>query len=675
MPTARAGRGLQVRRHHRGRRACSRRPTRSRSCAETPPATGSVLWDLAYDWGDDDVDGGPAASGAASTPDRRSTRSTSAAGGATAATPAGCSSYQRARRRGSSSTCAARGFTHVELLPVMEHPFYGSWGYQVTGFFAPTSRYGTPQELMALIDQLHQAGIGVILDWVPSHFPTDAFALGDSTAPTSTSTPTPAAASTRTGTATSSTTAATRCAASSPRRPSTGSSAYHADGLRVDAVASMLYLDYSREPGEWIPNALRRAREPRRGGVPAPAQHGHLRRPPRRPDRSPRSRRPGRACRGPVDAGGLGFGLKWDMGWMHDTLAATCADDPVHRRYHHGELTFRAVYAFTENFVLPLSHDEVVHGKGSLLGEDARRRLAEVRQPAAAATATSTASPARSCSSWGTSSASGASGTTSAGLDWELLGDDRPRRASPAGSRDLNRLYRRASRRSTSSTPTRPASSGCSATRPTISVLSFLRRARDGDAGARGLQLHPGAAAQRAGRGARRRAPGASCSNSDADRATAAAAWATSAGWRPSRCRWHGRPRALNLTAAPARLPVPRAGGRGDAGADAGAVSLRVWPGSPHPLGATWDGEGVNFALFSEHATAVELCLFDDSGRAEPSATVSRCRWRPTGSGTPTCPTSARAPSTATGSTALRAREGPPLQPGTSCSSTLRQGV
>jgi 1,4-alpha-glucan branching enzyme len=260
---------------------------------------------------------------------------------------------------------AGLGFSHVELMPVMEHPFFGSWGYQVTGYFAPTSRWGDPQGLMHLIDVLHGCGIGVILDWVPAHFPTDPHGLGyfDGTH---------------------------LYEHADPRKgfhpdwtsfiPNFGrlevqaffiSSAlfwldrYHADGLRVDGVASMLYLDYSRGSGEWIPNEdgsnhnrdaidfIRRFNEVVYREYPdvqtiaeeSTAWAGVSR---------------------PTSMGGLGFGYKWDMGWMHDTLKYL-AHDPIHRRHHHDEITFRAIYTYTENYVLPLSHDEVVHGKGSLL--------------------------------------------------------------------------------------------------------------------------------------------------------------------------------------------------------------------------------------------------------------------------------------------------------------------
>ncbi|MGE3821051.1 MAG: 1,4-alpha-glucan branching protein GlgB, partial [Isosphaeraceae bacterium] len=257
------------------------------------------------------------------------------------------------------------GFTHVEFLPVMEHPFYGSWGYQMTGFFAPTSRYGSPQDFMFLIDTLHQHGIGVILDWVPSHFPCDGHGLSYFDG--------------------------THLYEHADRRqgfhPDWGSyifnygrnevanflvnsglfwlEKYHADGIRVDAVASMLYLDYSRKEGEWIPNKyggrenleaidfLKRFNEQVYSRFPDVQTFAE------ESTAWPSTSRP-------TYLGGLGFGYKWDMGWMHDTLAYL-SQDPVYRKYRHGQLTFRSVYAFTENFILPLSHDEVVHGKRSLL--------------------------------------------------------------------------------------------------------------------------------------------------------------------------------------------------------------------------------------------------------------------------------------------------------------------
>jgi 1,4-alpha-glucan branching enzyme len=267
------------------------------------------------------------------------------------------------------------GFTHVEFLPLTEHPYYGSWGYQTTGYFAPTRRYGDPQDLMALIDQLHQAGIGVILDWVPSHFPSDAFALAqfDGTHLFEHADP-------RLGFHPDWKSLIFNYGRHEVRSFLASSaehwlSAYHVDGLRVDAVASMLYLDYSRRPGEWVPNA--------QGGRENLEAVGFLRQlntgvyqdhPDVQVFAEESTAFPGVSR--PVEFGGVGFGLKWDMGWMHDTLEYF-SRQPVHRRFHHGELTFRSIYAYSENFVLPLSHDEVVHGKGSLLtkmpGDDWQR--------------------------------------------------------------------------------------------------------------------------------------------------------------------------------------------------------------------------------------------------------------------------------------------------------------
>ena len=331
--------------------------------AETPPHTASVVWDLDYRWADADW------------METRESRS---------ALPAPISIYEMhvgswrrvpaeddrplGYRELAAPLCAylsSLGFTHVELMPVMEHPFYGSWGYQTTGYFAPTSRFGTPQDLMYLIDQLHQSGIGVILDWVPSHFPSDEFGLArfDGTALYEHSDP-------RQGFHPDWKSFIFNYGRHEVRSFLLSSAMfwldrYHADGLRVDAVASMLYLDYSRKAGEWIPN-LHGGRE----NLEAIAFLQRLntevfgRHPGAQTYAEESTSWPGVSR--PTWLGGLGFGFKWDMGWMHDTLHYM-QRDPVHRRFHHNALTFRGLYAFHENFVLPLSHDEVVHGKGSLL--------------------------------------------------------------------------------------------------------------------------------------------------------------------------------------------------------------------------------------------------------------------------------------------------------------------
>ena len=263
--------------------------------------------------------------------------------------------------------CRDMGFTHVEFLPIMEHPFYASWGYQTVGYFAPSRRYGSPQDFMYLVDTLHQHGIGVILDWVPSHFPTDEYGLGffDGTHLYE-------HADSREGFHPDWKSFIFNYGRHEVRAYLISSAMfwldrYHVDGIRVDAVASMLYRDYSRQDGEWIPNQW--------GGRENVEAIDFLRRFngmlyrdfPYIQTYAEESTAWPMVTR-PTVAGGLGFGFKWNMGWMHDTLDYFCKD-PIYRRFHQGNITFSIWYAFWENFVLPLSHDEVVHGKGSLLSK------------------------------------------------------------------------------------------------------------------------------------------------------------------------------------------------------------------------------------------------------------------------------------------------------------------
>jgi 1,4-alpha-glucan branching enzyme len=331
---------------------------------EKPPRTASVLWDLDYQWRDSEW--------------MRRRRGPNSQGAPQAIYEVHIGSWMRAPEHNeplSYRDLAPRladyvdrmQFTHVEFLPVMEHPFYGSWGYQTSGYFAPTSRFGTPQDFMYLVDYLHQRGIGVILDWVPSHFPSDAHGLAyfDGTHLFEHS-------DSRQGFHPDWKTHIFNYGRNEVRSFLMSSAMfwldkYHADGLRVDAVASMLYLDYSRRHGEWIPNKYG-GRENieaidflRRFNSETYKEHPDVQTYAEESTAWPMVSKP-------TYLGGLGFGFKWDMGWMHDTLQYF-SHDPIHRIYHHNQLTFRMLYSFTENFVLPLSHDEVVHGKGSLIGK------------------------------------------------------------------------------------------------------------------------------------------------------------------------------------------------------------------------------------------------------------------------------------------------------------------
>ncbi|HEY3594587.1 MAG TPA: 1,4-alpha-glucan branching protein GlgB [Polyangiaceae bacterium] len=331
------------------------------------------------------------------------------------------------------------GFTHVELMPIMEHPFYGSWGYQVTSFYAPSSRYGSPQDFMFLVDTLHQNGIGVILDWTPAHFPEDEHGLVffDGTHLYEHADP-------RQG-----------------HHPEWGSAVfnygrnevrsflisnaifwierYHIDGLRVDAVASMLYLDYGRSEGDWVPNTfggkenLEALDFLRTLNLAVYREHPDVQTIAEESTSWPMVSRP-------TYVGGLGFGYKWDMGWMHDTLSYFSVD-PLYRRYHHNKLTFRGLYAFTENFVLPFSHDEVVYGKRSLLEKlpgDDWQKFATLRL----LYAYMWAQPGKKLLFMGGEFGQRREWTHESSLDWHLLHE------SPAHGQvqlligELNRLYR-----------------------------------------------------------------------------------------------------------------------------------------------------------------------------------------------------------------------------------------
>jgi 1,4-alpha-glucan branching enzyme len=378
------------------------------------------------------------------------------------------------------------GYTHVQFMPVTEHPYYPSWGYQTTGFFSPTARFGTPQDLMYLIDQLHQAGIGVILDWVPSHFATDGHGLGQFDG-------------------------SSLYEHDDPRQgfhPDWGSyvfnygrsevrsfllssanfwlDRYHGDGLRVDGVASMLYLDYSREAGEWVPNVyggnenleavsfLRHMNAALYGenpGITTIAEES--------------TAWPGVSR--PVDVGGLGFGYKWDMGWMHDSLEYF-RKDPVYRSHHQNDLTFRMLYAYDENFILTLSHDEVVHGKSSLVNKmpgDEWQQFANLR----ALYGYQYGLPGKKCLFMGGEFGQRSEWAVDHALDWYLL-DHPNHKGMRRWVKDLNAIY--AAHPALWRLDYDPAGfEWIDADDAAASVLSLLRRGGDGTAVAVVLNLTP----------------------------------------------------------------------------------------------------------------------------------------------------------------------------------------
>ena len=400
---------------------------------ETPPATSSVVFESSYTWGDDEWmthrGDRPAVHGPMSVYEMHLGSWKKHWGG---------DAYSYAQIADDLVPYLVDlGFTHVEFLPVMEHPYGGSWGYQVTSYFAPTARFGDPDGFRYLVDKLHQAGIGVIVDWVPAHFPKDTFALSRFDGTPLYEDPNP----------------------SRGEHPDWGTyvfnfgrrevrnflvanalywlEEYHIDGLRVDAVASMIYLDYSREAGEWQPNV--------HGGRENLEAVQFL----QEMNATVYKRVPGAitiaeestswdGVTRPTESGGLGFGFKWNMGWMHDTLGYF-QRQPVHRAWHHNELTFALVYAWAENFVLPISHDEVVHGKGSLLRKmpgDRWQQLANVR----AFLAYMWAHPGKQLIFMGIELGQESEWAEARELDWWLLEHSEHRGVHDL-VRDLNRAY------------------------------------------------------------------------------------------------------------------------------------------------------------------------------------------------------------------------------------------
>jgi 1,4-alpha-glucan branching enzyme len=330
--------------------------------SELPPATASRVWTLEYEWKDSEWMGARAGRNGLDAP-----MSVYELHVGSWRRKDGNFLNYRDLAHALADYLHELGFTHVELMPVTEHPFYGSWGYQTTGYFAPTSRYGTPQDLMYFVDHLHEKGIGVILDWVPSHFPADEHGLVffDGTHLYEHADP-------QQGFHPEWNSAIFNFGRNEVRSFLISSALfwfekYHIDGLRVDAVASMLYLDYARKQGEWIPNRFGGRENLEAIDFLRTLNQAVYREHPDVTMIAEESTAWPMVSR-PADVGGLGFGLKWNMGWMHDSLEYM-KQDPIHRRYHHGQLTFSLIYAFNENFVLPLSHDEVVYGKGSLVGK------------------------------------------------------------------------------------------------------------------------------------------------------------------------------------------------------------------------------------------------------------------------------------------------------------------
>jgi 1,4-alpha-glucan branching enzyme len=403
---------------------------------ETSPQTASRVWSLEYEWNDADW--------------MRSRHRANSLGSPMSVYEVHAGSWRRVPEEGNrflsyrelahglADYAAEMGFTHVELLPITEHPFYGSWGYQNVGYFAPTSRFGTPQDFMYLVDHLHARGIGVILDWVPSHFPSDVHGLVffDGTHLYE-------HADLRKGFHPDWKSYIFNYGRNEVRNFLISNALYwlekyHIDGLRVDAVASMLYLDYSRREGEWIANRyggkenLEAVDFLKRFNEVAFEEFPDIQTIAEESTSWPMVSRP-------VHLGGLGFGMKWNMGWMHDTLDYF-SQDPIHRKYHHARLTFSIWYAFHENFILPLSHDEVVHGKRSMLSKmpgDDWQMFANVR----ALLGYMFAHPGKKLLFMGTEIGQRSEWNHEQSLDWHLL-EHYPHRGLQRWVRDLNTFYR-----------------------------------------------------------------------------------------------------------------------------------------------------------------------------------------------------------------------------------------
>ncbi len=402
---------------------------------QVPPATASVVCQLDYTWNDDGW--------------MKNRRHPNALDSPMATYEVHLGSWRRVPEDGNRSLSYRElaeilpryvkdlGFTHIELLPVMEHPFFGSWGYQTTGYFAPSARYGTPQDFMALIDAFHQRGIGVILDWVPSHFPSDEFGLSyfDGTYVFEHADP-------RQGYHPEWNSYIFNYGRHEVRSFLLSSAMfwlekYHIDGLRVDAVASMLYLDYARKEGEWLPNEHGGRENIEAITFLKDLNEAAYRDHPDTQTIAEESTAWPMVSR-PTYLGGLGFGMKWTMGWMHDTLYYF-SRDPIHRKYHHGQLTFSIWYAFTENFVLPLSHDEVVYGKGSLIGKmpgDDWQKFANLRL----LFGYMWAHPGKKLLFMGGEFAQWSEWNHDHSLSWDLL-EHAPHQGMTRWLHDLNRLY------------------------------------------------------------------------------------------------------------------------------------------------------------------------------------------------------------------------------------------